>query len=161
MHLSQRVVNAHPACASPMRASTHCSTPSSCSGLANGFRAADLRIHLVALSGRDPELFSQGAITYQLHRLRLHGSSERLPNSFRYRVTEFGLRVALFFTRAYNRILRPGLAAALPGLRAIDAPLERAFDKLDAQLDAWINNAQLAAQNNLTHPAQLSPLELG
>jgi hypothetical protein len=50
---------------------------------------------------------------------------ERLPNSFRYHVTEFGLRVALFFTRTYNRILRPGLAAALPSLRAIDAPLKR------------------------------------
>ncbi len=52
---------------------------------------------------------------------------ERLPNSFRYRVTEFGLRAALFFTRLYNRIRRPGLAAVLPSLRAIDAPLKRAF----------------------------------
>ena len=69
---------------------------------------------------------------------------ERVPNSFRYRVTEFGLRVALFFTRTYNRILRPGLAAALPSLRAIDAPLKRAFDKLDTQVNAWIEQAQLA-----------------
>jgi hypothetical protein len=113
--------------------------------LAQGFRSADLRHHLAALSGRDPESISQGAITYQLRRLRLHGLIERLPNSFRYRVTEFGLRAALFFTRAYNRILRPGLAAALPGLRAIDAPLKRAFDKCAAQLNAWINQAQFAA----------------
>ena len=68
---------------------------------------------------------------------------ERVPDSFRYRVTEFGLRVALFFTRTYNRILRPGLAAALPNLRAINAPLKRAFDKLDTQLNAWIEQAQL------------------
>jgi hypothetical protein len=69
---------------------------------------------------------------------------ERLPNSFRYRVTRFGFRAALFFTRLYNRLLRPGLAAALPGLRAVDAPLQRAFDKIDAQVNAWIEQAQLA-----------------
>ena len=112
--------------------------------LPNGFRCADLRRHLAILSGRDPESISQGAITYQLRRLRLHGLIERLPNSFRYRVTEFGLRVALFFTRTYNRILRPGLAAALPSLRTVDAPLKRAFDKIDTQVNAWIQQAQLA-----------------
>ena len=113
--------------------------------IASGFRCADLRHHLAALSARDPQSISQGALTYQLRRLRLHGLIERLPNSFRYRVTEFGWRAALFFTRLYNRLLRPGLAAALPGLRAIDAPLKRAFDNLNAQVNAWINQAKLPA----------------
>jgi len=112
--------------------------------LPNGFRCADLRHHLAILTGRDPDSISQGAITYQLRRLRLHGLIERIPNSFRYRVTEFGLRLALFFTRTYNRILRPGLALALPSLCAIDAPLKRAFDKIDTQVNAWIEQAQLA-----------------
>jgi hypothetical protein len=112
--------------------------------LAEGFRAADLRHHLAALSGRDPETISQAAITYQLRRLRLHALIERLPNSFRYRVTEFGFRIALFFTRLYNRLLRPGLAAALPGIRAIDAPFRRAFNKIDTQVNTWITQAQFA-----------------
>ena len=73
--------------------------------LAEGFRSGDLRKHLAALSGRDPAAISQGAVTYQLRRLRLHGLIERLPNSFRYRVTQFGFRAALFFTRLYNRLL--------------------------------------------------------
>jgi hypothetical protein len=49
---------------------------------------------------------------------------ERLPNSYSYRVPQTGFRVALFFSRTYNRLLRPGLAATLhptnpayPGLR--------------------------------------------
>jgi len=113
--------------------------------LAQGFRSSDLRQQLAALSGRDPESVSQGAVTYQLRRLRLHGLIERLPDSFRYRVTQFGLRAALFFTRAYNRLLRPGLAAALPNLRAADATLKPAFDKIDEQINAWINHAKLAA----------------
>ncbi len=99
--------------------------------LAQGFPSSDLRQQLAALSGRDPESVSQGAVTYQLRRLRLHGLIERLPNSFRYRVTQFGLR--------------PGLAAALPNLRAADATLKPAFDKIDEQINAWINQAKLAA----------------
>ena len=70
---------------------------------------------------------------------------ERIPGSFRYRVTDIGLRVALFFTRTYNRILRPGIAAAVPALRAIDAPLKRAFDSLAAHINAWTDRAQCAA----------------
>lgn len=113
--------------------------------LAEGFRSADMRHRVAALLGRDPEAISQGAMTYQLRRLRLHGLIERLPNSFRYRVTKLGFRAALFFTRVYNRLLRPGLAAALPALRAVDAPLKRAFDKLDTEVTGWIDQAQLAA----------------
>lgn len=113
--------------------------------LAQGFRANDLRQHLAALSGRDPESISQAAVTYQLRRLRLHGLIEREPGSFRYRVTQFGLRTALFFTRAYNRLLRPGLAAALPNLHATNATLKPTFDKLDHQINALINQEKLAA----------------
>jgi hypothetical protein len=112
--------------------------------LAEGFRAADLRRHLAGLSGIDPEKISPGAITYQLRRLRLHGFIERLPNSFRYRVSDFGFRAALFLTRVYNRLLRPGLAAVLPNLRAVDTPLKSAFDKIDTRVNEWVKQAQLA-----------------
>ena len=128
--------------------------------LAQGFRAAALRRHLAAFSGCDPASISQSAVTYQLRRLRLHGLIERLPNSFRYRVTDFGFRVALFFARTYNRLLRPGLAAALPALRAVTTPLKRAFDALTAQIDRTIKEAQLAAQN-LTHLRQVSFVKQG
>src|SRR6516225_2589020 len=123
--------------------------------IAQGFRCDDLRRHLAALSGRAPDQISQGAITYQLRRLRLHGFVERLPKTFRYRVTEFGLRAALFFTRAYNRLLRPASAAALPGISAVANPLKRAFTNVGSQLTKWINHVQLAA-GNLTHSAHVS-----
>ena len=113
--------------------------------LPDGFRSADLRHNLAALSARHPEAITQGAATYQLRRLRLHGLIERVPRSFRYRVTDLGMRVALFFTRAYNRLLRPSLAAALPALRAVATPLRRAFNQIDAQLSASISQARLAA----------------
>jgi hypothetical protein len=128
--------------------------------LPQGFRAADLRQHLAALSGRDPATITQGAVTYQLRRLRLHGLIERTPNSFRYYVTDLGWRVALFFTRTYNRLLRPGLAAALPALRAIATPLRSALDLLTEKIDAMITQAQLATQN-LTRLRQASFVKQG
>jgi hypothetical protein len=97
------------------------------------------------LSARPPEAISQGAATYQLRRLRLHRLIERVPRSFRYRVTKLGVRVGLFFTRVYNRLLRPGLAAALPGLRAVANPLKRAFHRLETQLSACVDQIQLAS----------------
>ena len=69
---------------------------------------------------------------------------ERLPNTFRYRVTEFGFRAALFFSRAYNRLLRPGLAAAVPALHSSSTALKRAFDKISDEIDACIQQAAFA-----------------
>ena len=105
------------------------------------------------MSGVDPASISQGAITYQLRRLHLHGLIERIPNSFRYHVTDCRLRIALFFTRTYNRLLRPGLAAVLPTSCTVAPPLQRAFNALTTQIDAAINEAKLAPQN-LTHLRQ-------
>jgi len=113
--------------------------------LPKGFRRADLRHHLADLSGRHPETLGQGAMTYQLRRLRLHGIIERLPNTQYYHVTDAGFRAALFFTRAYNRLLRPALAAALPGHRATPTRLKQAFDNIDLRLTASINELALAA----------------
>jgi hypothetical protein len=113
--------------------------------LPDGFRRADLRCHLAELSGRPPETLGPGAMTYQLRRLRLHGMIQRLPNTHYYHVTDSGFRAALFFTRAYNRLLRPGLAAALPSHRSIPTPLKHAFDKIDARLTASANELALAA----------------
>jgi hypothetical protein len=41
--------------------------------------------------------------------------------------------------------LRPGIATAIPNLNAIATPLKRAFDNVEAQINRWINDAQLAS----------------
>jgi hypothetical protein len=110
-----------------------------------GFRNADLRNYMAALSGVAPEQIHQGAMTYQLRRLWLHGMIERIPRTYRYCVTPLGLRAALFFTRSYTRILRPGLAFAVPGHRAVNTTLKRCFDNLEKEIQAWTDKAKLAA----------------
>ena len=84
-------------------------------------------------------------MTYQLRRFPLHGMIQRLPKTHRYRVTEFGLRAARFFTRTYNRILRPGLAQALPSLPAMTGSLRRCFNQLQSEVEACVLTAKLAA----------------
>ena len=88
---------------------------------------------------------TQGQMTYHLRRLRLHGVIERIPKTHRYRVTDQGWRTALFCTRCYNRILRPGLAQIIPEEAPDDSPLRRRFDELDAAIDRLIQEQNMAA----------------
>jgi len=113
--------------------------------LPGGFSNRHLRDRFAGLLGRPPGTFTAGQMTYHLRRLRLHRIIERIPGTHRYRLTAFGLRTALFFTRAYNRLLRPGLGRILPALSNLSCPLRRAFDKLDREVASWVQEAQLAA----------------
>jgi DNA-binding HxlR family transcriptional regulator len=110
-----------------------------------GFSNRDLRTNLAALRGQSEDQFTQGRMTYQLRRLRLHGLIERIPKTHRYRLTDFGFRVAVFCTRTYSRILRPGLGLLLPTMSSLPCPLRRTFDKLEQEVKSWVDHAKLAA----------------
>jgi DNA-binding HxlR family transcriptional regulator len=110
-----------------------------------GFSNRNLRTNLAALRGQSEDQFTQGRMTYQLRRLRLHGLIERIPKTHRYRLTDFGFRVAVFCTRTYSRILRPGLGLVLPATPSLPCSLRRSFDKLEQEVSAWVNHAKLAA----------------
>ena len=113
--------------------------------LPNGFRNRDLRSHLAALLGESPEQMTPGRMTYQLRRLRLHGLIVRIDGTHSYRLAHDGIRVAFFFNRTYNRILRPGMAFIMPDVPDVDSTLQRRFHQLDAAIEQWIDHATLAA----------------
>jgi hypothetical protein len=113
--------------------------------LPTGFSNRALRTNLAALRGQSEDQFTQGRMTYQLRRLRLHGLIERIPKTHRYRLTDFGFRVAIFCTRTYARILRPGLGLVLPQTSSLPSPLRRSFDKLEQEVNSWVDRARLAA----------------
>jgi hypothetical protein len=110
-----------------------------------GFSNGQLRLRLAPLLGIPAAELTPGKMTYHLRRLRLHGLIERIPHSHRYRLTSFGLRVALFFTRTYDHLLRPGLGAVVPALSRSSNPLRRAFDRIEQEVNACVHNARLAA----------------
>jgi hypothetical protein len=113
--------------------------------LPNGFSNADLRAHVAELDGQPPDAVTAGRMTYDLRRLRLHGLIERIPGTHRYHVTPRGLRVALFFTRAYDRLLRPSLAQLHEVEPPGPAPLRAAFRTLEATIDQTVTRSRLAA----------------
>jgi hypothetical protein len=111
--------------------------------LPRGFCNRELKEHLAPLLGEEPGALTQGRMTYQLRRLRLHGLVERQAGTHRYAVTDLGLRVALLFTRSYSRVVRPGLSEvsseALPDV----PPLRRAFVQLERAMDEHVAQAKL------------------
>jgi hypothetical protein len=114
--------------------------------LPKGFSNRELREHLAPLLGKDPGEFTQGRMTYQLRRLRLHGLIVRQSGSHRYEVTRQGLRIALFFTRSYARVVRPGLAELWEMAVPQDSQLRRAADQFEAAMDQYVARAKLTQQ---------------
>jgi predicted MarR family transcription regulator len=80
-------------------------------------------------------------MSYDLRRLRLHGLIQRLPRSNTYVLTDEGIRVAVFYTKLQNRLLRPLLDADKP-----PAPIEvrRALTTLTAAVNQYVQGARLA-----------------
>ncbi len=113
--------------------------------LPEGFANRALRERLAPLLGLDPRAMTPGRLTYDLRRLRLHGLIERLPHTHRYRLTPDGLRIALFYTRTYARVLRPGLATLMPPTPPGHPQLRRAFDHVDQAVADWCAAAKLVA----------------
>ncbi len=109
--------------------------------LPRGFRNADLRTHVSALLGLDH--YTPGQMTYDLRRLRLKGLIARLPNTHRYILTTYGLKVALFYTKVYLRIVRPGWLSLEESSDTVPRPLRDALDRVDAEIRTIYDNAQL------------------
>src|ERR1700691_1350815 len=110
-----------------------------------GFNNQEMRALLAPLLGLDPAHYPVGKMTYDLRRLRLHGIIERIPHSHRYQLTPDGLRIALFFSRTYARLLRPKLAEIMPQAPPIASALRIAFDRLNSEIDSCCEERRLAA----------------
>jgi hypothetical protein len=104
---------------------------------ATGFTNKNLRVLIAGLLGSD---YRPGQMTYDLRRLRLAGLIHRLPHTNRYLITDDGIRIAVFYTKIYNRLLVPLTAADQP-----QAPpeLRQALRTLDRHVDGYIDRARL------------------
>lgn len=112
---------------------------------ARGFSNKDLRQQFAILLGQRAEDITPGRMSYELRRLRLHSLIERLPETHRYRLTDEGLRTALFYTRVYSRILRPGMAPVMPPVPANSPQALRQFHSAQAAVNSWCDEAHIAS----------------
>jgi hypothetical protein len=104
---------------------------------ATGFTNKSLRALIAGLLGSD---YRPGQMTYDLRRLRLGGLIRRLPHSHRYTLTDDGARIAIMYTKIYNRMLVPLTAANQP-----QAPpeLRAALRTITHHVDAYAARARL------------------
>jgi hypothetical protein len=110
-----------------------------------GFNNQEVRALMAQLLGQDPANYSAGRMTYDLRRLRLHGIIARIPHSHRYQLTPAGLRITLFFSRTYARLLRPTLAHIMPTAPPGNTRLRATFDQLQKEIDQCCEDQRLAA----------------
>ncbi len=111
--------------------------------LPSGFRNRDLRPRVAALLGLSLEQYSPGRMTYDLRRLRLKGIINPFPGSSRYVVTTYGLKVALFFSKVYLRIVRPGWCSLQEPQDDIPRALRAAMATLDTEINRICEAANL------------------
>ena len=103
-----------------------------------GFRNRQLRPLLAQLLGISESQITPGRMSYDLRRLRLHGLTERISKTQRYRLTPFGLKTALFYSRAHHRLLRPGLSELHDPRLSESSILAADFAKFQNALDAYL-----------------------
>jgi hypothetical protein len=106
--------------------------------LPRGFSNRDLREYVAPLLGIPLAQMTQGKMTYDLRRLRVHGFIERIPRSHRYRVNDVGFRSAFLITRAHARLLRPGLSVLGQREPPLPAPLRNALTQAEQAIErSW------------------------
>ena len=103
-----------------------------------GFTNKSLRCLVAGLLGRD---YTTNQMTYDLRRLRVHGLIQRVPHTNTYTLTPDGLKVAVFYTKVHNRLLRPLIAAA----DQPPAPIEvrRALATINRTIAHYADHARL------------------
>jgi hypothetical protein len=94
-----------------------------------------LRPHVAQFLNVSPEAYTSAQMSYDLRRLRLTGLVTRLPNSHTYRLTELGSKIAIFYTKLYQRVFRPGLSACVPE-HLLPFPLVEALKSVASEINA-------------------------
>ena len=109
-----------------------------CVGLnALGFTNRSLRAQVSQLLGT---AYTVNQMSYDLARLRLNALIERRPSTNTYQLTPDGQRIAIFYTKIHDRLLRPLIAANKP-----PAPpeLRHALHVVDRHLTDYLRHARV------------------
>jgi hypothetical protein len=109
----------------------------------HGFTNKTLRKQIADLLGSDGTPYETSQMSYDLRRLRKKGMIWRIPDSYRYRLTTYGLKVALFFTKLDARIFRQFLAA-MDDSQPIPLRLTAAFEQVEQAVAELVDHAHLA-----------------
>ena len=96
-------------------------------------------------------------MSYDLRRLRLHGLIKRIPRKNTYTLTPEGIRVAVFYTKLRNRLLRPLLDADKPPAKI---EIRQALKTLETPSPTTSNPPDSPQQNRTRHNVTTSGLQV-
>jgi hypothetical protein len=102
-----------------------------------GFTSRSLRAQVSRLLG---VIYTPNQMSYDLGRLRLNRLIERVEGTNTYLPTTEGQRVAIFYTKVHNRLLRPLLAANAPPAHD---ELRQALRTIDRHVHSYIDETRL------------------
>jgi hypothetical protein len=102
-----------------------------------GITNRSLRARVAGLLGTD---YSSAQMSYDLRRLRIKGVIARLPGTDTYTMTSDGMRIAVFYTKLHDRLLRPLTAA-----NDLPAPLRlrQALHTIVTYIDDYIGQSRI------------------
>lgn len=114
--------------------------------ITDGITNRSLRSLVAQFLGAGADRYSSAQMSYDLRRLSLKGALKKLERQNRYMLTPQGRRWALFFTKSYARIFRPGFQMLeCAADNSHQAPLTKIFTDLDQAVDHLVQSAKLAA----------------
>ena len=112
--------------------------------LINGFLSRELRRQVTALLALGLQQYSASIasqMSYDLRRLVRKGIICRVNGSQRYYLTPYGWRLARFYARLEARVFRPALTAMNAPPIGSNAPLNKALQTIDTELDRLVAQA--------------------
>jgi hypothetical protein len=109
-----------------------------------GFTHKQLRPLIAQFLGLAQSDITPGRMSYDLRRLRLHGLIERKRGTQRYQLTSLGLKTALFYSRIYQRVIRPGLSLLNASPPHANAKLTRALQQFETELSDYLAQQKAA-----------------
>ena len=73
----------------------------------NGWRSADIHPAILTAFGLSAGAYTLTQLRYDLRKMKAHGLLERIGRSYRYRLTDRGVKAALMFILFHKRVCGP------------------------------------------------------
>jgi len=110
--------------------------------LPQGFSNASLRQHVADLLGPHAT-YKANQMTYDLRRLKRKNLIERVPKTHSYRLTNLGLKAALFFSKIHARIFKPASASLTDARTNSPSFLTEALTQVQHAIEQLVAQAKL------------------
>ena len=106
------------------------------------WKSMDIRRRIIAEYELEESDYSRNQVIYDIRKLRAHGIIERIGRQNRYRLTSYGIKIALAFTIMRKRIYGPLHYSLFHYQSNNRITTESILERMYRQLDSDINNIQ-------------------